>query len=52
MCPRHWFMLPRATRDAVWDVYVPGQELRMDPSPEYLEVARAAINWLAAQEGK
>lgn len=51
MCKRHWFMLPYATRDAIWAVYVPGQEVRKDPSPEYLDVAQRAIDWLAAKEG-
>lgn len=52
MCRVHWYTLPKATRDAVWLVYVPGQEERMDPSPEYLAVTQGAIDWLAAKEGK
>ena len=52
MCRTHWYMLPKATRDAVWAAYVPGQERRKDPSPEYLQVVREAIRWLAAKEGK
>ena len=51
MCKRHWFMLPKATRDAVWAVYVPGQEIRKDPTDEYMAVAMDAIEWLAAKEG-
>lgn len=50
MCKRHWYMLPKATRGAVW-VYLPGQEIRMDPSDEYLTVARDAVLWLAKREG-
>lgn len=50
MCRRHWYMLPKATRDMVWEVYVPGQENRMDPTAEYLDVTRAAIDWLAEYE--
>lgn len=50
MCKRHWFMLPKATRDAVWAVYVPGQEIRKDPTPEYLTVTGNAIAWLDAIE--
>lgn len=50
MCKKHWYMLPTDTRSAVWDVYEPGQEERMDPSDEYLEVTRDAINWLAKHE--
>jgi hypothetical protein len=51
MCKKHWYMLPKATRDAVWAVYVPGQEERMDPTPEYLEVTSKAIANLAIEEG-
>jgi hypothetical protein len=50
MCRRHWYMLPKATRDAVWAAYVPGQERRKDPSAEYLDVAHRAIEWLARHE--
>jgi hypothetical protein len=50
MCKSHWFALPKSMRDAVWDAYSPGQERRMDPSREYLDVTRAAINWLADRE--
>lgn len=41
-CRRHWFQLPKRLRDAIWAAYVPGQENRMDPSPAYLQAARAA----------
>lgn len=52
MCRPHWFSLPKTMRNAVWAVYVPGQENRMDPSREYLEVAHNAIEWLANKEGR
>jgi hypothetical protein len=42
--------LPRCST-AVWDAYVPGQEVRKDPTPEYLQAARAAINAVAEREG-
>jgi hypothetical protein len=45
-CKPHWFKLPKALRDRVWDAYVPGQEKRMDPSEEYLEVARDVQAWI------
>lgn len=48
----HWFMLPKAMRQAILNAYVPGQERRMDPSEEYIEAALAAVEWLAAKEGK
>lgn len=47
-CKTHWFMLPKRLRDAIWDVYVPGQERRMDPSNEYLAVAREVQDWIRA----
>jgi len=50
MCKGHWFNLPKPMRDAIWAVYVPGQEVRKDPSGEYMEVTQAAIDWLAAKE--
>jgi hypothetical protein len=50
MCKRHWFMLPKRTRDAVWATYRPGQEVTKDPSPEYMDVTAEAIAWLDAIE--
>lgn len=39
-CSRHWFMLPKRLRDAIWKAYKPGQEnLNPVPSQEYLKVA-------------
>lgn len=51
MCKPHWLALPKSIRDSVWLVYVPGQEDRMDPSDDYLDVAHNAIEWLARKEG-
>jgi len=45
-CRSHWYRLPKAMRDAIWDAYVPGQEIRKDPSAAYLAAARAAISYL------
>jgi hypothetical protein len=47
-CKPHWFALPRNLRNKVWAAYIPGQERRMDPSDEYLEVAREVQEWIAA----
>lgn len=47
-CKGHWFKLPKYLRDKIWDAYVPGQERRMDPSDEYLAVAREVQDWIAA----
>lgn len=52
MCKSHWFTLPKALRDEVWDEYVFGQEDRMDPTSEYLEVTQRAIEFVAAKEGR
>jgi hypothetical protein len=29
-CRKHWFMLPKMYRDAIWNAYRPGQEVRKD----------------------
>ena len=50
MCSKHWFMVPKALQNAVWRYYVPGQEIRKDPTPEYLEVMQEAINAVAVRE--
>jgi hypothetical protein len=52
MCRRHWFMLPKTMRDAVWSAYVPGQENRKDPTDRYLHIAMTAVRWLAEKEGR
>lgn len=37
MCARHWYTLPKHLRDLIWRYYVPGQEIRKDPTIEYME---------------
>lgn len=51
MCFRHWRMIPRRMQTALWDVYVPGQEARKDPTDEYLLIARDLIDYVAKKEG-
>jgi hypothetical protein len=51
MCRRHWRMVPRALQAEIWAEYVPGQEIRKDPTEEYLEVADRAIQAVAQKEG-
>ena len=51
MCRPHWYMLRSEMRSAEWRVHKSGQELRKDPSPEYVRVAGEAVEWLAAHEG-
>lgn len=45
-CKTHWFRLPKCLRDAIWDTYVPGQEVTMTPSREYIAVAREVQEWI------
>jgi hypothetical protein len=49
-CREHWFRLPRRLRDAIWDAYQPGQEVRMDPSEAYLKAADEVERWISKQE--
>lgn len=50
-CYRHWMMLPKRLRDAIWDAFRPGQEVTMTPSREYLKVAREVRNWIKENHG-
>ena len=52
MCKRHWYMLSKADRDRVWDLYTPFQEVTKTPSMEYLEHAQACIEKIAIREGR
>lgn len=45
-CKAHWMRLPKHIRDAIWRAYVPGQEISLTPSEEYLAAARAARDWI------
>ena len=51
-CREHWFRLPKRLRDAIWAAYEPGQEIRLDPSSEYLAVAQQVQDWIAALESR
>lgn len=44
-------MIPRDMQQRLWAVYVPGQEQRKDPTPEYLAVARELIEYVARECG-
>lgn len=46
-CAKHWFMLPRALRTAIWQTFKPGQEKTFTPSREYVVVARRVQEWIA-----
>ena len=51
MCKRHWFMLPKRMRDAIWAAYQPGQEDRLvRPTEEYFRVTDEAEVYVAERE--
>lgn len=52
MCKKHWYMVPKDIRDAVWREYVPGQEVSKTPSENYMRAYRKAVNAVAAKEGR
>lgn len=51
MCRKHWFMLPKAMRDAVWAEHRPGQRIGKDPTAAYLRVTRICIECIAEGPG-
>ena len=52
MCYPHWRMVPKKLQAAVWDAYVPGQEIRKTPSRSYVKAAQEAIDAVAEKERK
>lgn len=46
-CKKHWFKLPIVLRHKIWKAYVPGQEITLTPSAEYLHVADEVNVWIA-----
>lgn len=50
-CKRHWFMLPKNLRDAIWQTYRPGQEVTKTPSREYLQTAKVVQEWIKRTHG-
>ena len=50
MCRRHWFMVPKPLRHAVWRNYRPGQEQDKEPTIGWLDAAHAAIEAVAERE--
>lgn len=51
-CSRHWKMTPIPLRRWIWATYVDGQEIRKDPTAEYLAAQRAAVEAVAQVEGR
>lgn len=48
-CISHWNKLPKRLRDRIWAAYIPGQEVDMTPSEEYLDVADEVQEWIRSQ---
>lgn len=49
-CVKHWYMLPSKLRSAIWKAYVPGQEITMTPTTEYVKVAKQVQEYILAKE--
>ena len=49
-CSKHWFKLPVNLRTLIWRTYIPGQEITMTPSKEYLDAADIAQKWIKENE--
>lgn len=49
-CREHWWTLPGYIRSAIWDAYVPGQEVRKDPSKDYIRAAELAQDFAVEYE--
>lgn len=50
VCRAHWNLLTPKERKEINAVYVPGQEIRKDPTPEYLEVQQRLVKSIARKE--
>lgn len=46
MCRKHWGRVPKPLQRAVWQHYRPGQEVDKKPTAEYLQAAKAAIEFV------
>lgn len=51
MCKPHWFSLPKALRDDLWETYRPGQERDLSPSHDYCVIAARCVRFVAKKEG-
>ncbi len=52
MCLDHWRKVPYRIQKKVWAAYVPGQEIRKNPTREYLGVMKEAVDAVALAEGR
>lgn len=49
-CLPHWRLLPDEIKHRITRAYVKGQEIRKDPSAEYVAAAQEARAWCLAYE--
>lgn len=42
MCIKHWRMVPKLAQGEIWSNYREGQEVRKDPTSEYIKAAQRA----------
>lgn len=49
-CLKHWRRLPKVLQNKIWAAYVPGQEIRKDPSESYIEAAHEVQEWIKRTE--
>ena len=52
MCGRHWRLVPKLLQRDVWNTYENGQEIKKNPSREWMQAADTAINYVAELERK
>lgn len=45
-CRPHWYTLPQALRNRIWQTYREGQEVTGTPSREYLDAADEVQHWI------
>lgn len=50
MCRSHWAAVPKPLQRRLWAAYRPGQENRIDPTPEYLRAVAACVRAVAEAE--
>lgn len=52
MCLNHWKKVPPHIQRGIWASYIPGQEIRKDPSDEYMKWYKQAVNVVAKKENR
>lgn len=50
MCLIHWKMVPKFAQDEIWRAYVPGQEIRKNPTDQYLKAQQVAVVLVLVKE--